>query len=869
MLPLRRMWERVDITAHESDVAYFYDLLHLGELLTKIVVTTLVASISNREGNRYQLERDLLRADGLGDWVAVLHTTLVGPASSMMSRDAQPFSQQITQTCVGSVPSWQSEAVRLLHRSCHEIESKAPGLPPKVSLRWWFDTFVWLRNRTRGHGSTLPGTCAEAVGPLAESLRLITNSLDALTVPCAVIRRNLSGKYRVVELTTSARAFKDLRRHSEHSYPDGIYYSFHTLRYTPLCSADIDLSDIYVANGSFRSNNTSTTYEVLSYITDSRERLDGARYLNSVPQLPDSNTHGYPELDVLGETFTNVPPQASDYVTRDDLEQELRSVLTNDRHPFVSVVGRGGIGKTSLALKVLRDLCETTTYESILWFSARDIDLLSDGPKGVRPQVLTFSDIANEFLDLLRPYGLDEYATSPELYLARALSCQTDAGPMLLVVDNLETVRSPSELYHTLDTHVRLPNKVLITARHHDFRAGYRLEVGGMTRPEYDALVRTQSQRLKLSSLLTTDYLGDLYQQSEGHPYVVKVMLGEVAVHQKVGKVSRILATKDRMLDVLFERSYTALTPDAQRVFLTLCNWRSMVTQLELEAALARPENDYLDTSKAISSLASYSMIEVLKTNPDTPFLRIPEAARIFGKKKLRVSHMKPVIDVDTGMLQEFGTVRSGDIKIGLAPRVDQMVYNVAKRAALGENVSQYMDILEYIANDYPRAWLKIAELRFENPQLGDPATALDAVERYLQEAPDDADAWRRLAAAAREFKDPDREMNALYRLGTLSTAVLEDTSNAATCLSRHLAHGNMTVGRAEKRRMANQLAQMMNAQLDEATGTDVSRLAWLYLHLDQADDARRCVSYGLKKEPGNRHLLGLRDRLGLDPPQG
>ena len=68
-LPLRRMWERVETTAQESDVAYFYELLHLGELLTKLVVASIVASIDDRDGNRYTLEHDLIRADSLGDWV--------------------------------------------------------------------------------------------------------------------------------------------------------------------------------------------------------------------------------------------------------------------------------------------------------------------------------------------------------------------------------------------------------------------------------------------------------------------------------------------------------------------------------------------------------------------------------------------------------------------------------------------------------------------------------------------------------------------------------------------------------------------------------------------------------------------------------
>ena len=866
MLPLRRMWDRVQTTSDESDVAYFFDLLNLGELLTKLAVASLVASIDNREGSRYKLEYALLRANSLGDWEAKMAEALSGPSSNFMLQEARPLAQQITQKWTKNDRVWQRDAVELLDSISREIDSDPPELTSSVSLRWWFSTFVWLRNRTRGHGSPLPGTSAQVVERLAQSLHEITNGLTVLTAPCAVIRRSLSGKFRVVSLTTLDDNFERLKREKGHHYENGIYYSFGDLCFTPLLSADIDLSDLFVANGSFNAATESVTYEALSYVSDTRKQIDGRQYLNVVPQLPASETHGYPNLDVFGETFANLPPRASEYVMRSTLEDQLRIVLTDDRHPVVSLVGRGGIGKTSLALKVLHELCNTGTYEFILWFSARDIDLLSEGPKPVKPQVFTFRDISSDFVRLVEPSGADQDDSHPEEYLARALSCNTALGPILLVVDNFETVRNPAEIYHTIDTHIRLPNKVLITSRHREFKADYPVEVTGMSRSEFDELVDMLSTRLGISPILTQDYLDELFQESDGHPYVIKVMLGEIAVDRRLGNVRRVVATKEQMLDALFDRSYTTLSPGSQQVFLTLCNWRSMVTQLELEAALMRPNREYLDASEAIESLKLHSMIDEVTTPTDVPFLRVPEAARIFGKKKLGVSHMKPTVDVDTEMLQAFGTVRSGDTMKGLAPRVDQFARNIATRAANGESVSDHIDMLEYIATGYPRAWLAISDILLENPELGDATTALDAVERYLQEAPEDADAWRCLAAASRVIEQPDREMNALYRLANLPAAPFEDISNAAGALSRHLAKGQMNVGRDEKRLMATQLAKLMEARIGNANGTDTSRLAWLYLHLSREADARLCVHRGLEIEPSNRHLIGLTNRLGDTP---
>ncbi len=862
ILPLRRMWERVDRTAPESDVAYFYDLLNLGELLLKLVVAALVTSIDNRDGHRYLLERSLIHANGLGVWVSALDEALSGPSRTMMRREAYPYQQEITQKWSPTEQAWQRDAIEYLDLTCREIDRDLPQPPPKVSLEWWFTTFVLIRNRTRGHGSTLPGKSAVAAVPLAKSLSIVTNNLATLRIPCAVIRRNLSGKYRVVPLTALDDTLKVLKQKTTLSYPDGVYFSLGDLRLTPVCYTDIDLSDVHIANGDFRPSSEGATYEVLSYITDSREHIDGSDYLELIRQRTDSETHGTSDLEVIGKSFTNLPPQADGYVTRTVLEQELTTVLLDERHPMVSLVGRGGIGKTSLALKVLHELCHTDAFDFILWFSARDIDLLSEGPRSVRPQVLTFTEIAKEFIALLRDYDVGDTTLDADEYLTRTLLGELTGYRYLVVVDNFETVRNPKELFRTLDTHVRLPNKVLITGRHRDFKADYPVEVTGMVRSEYDELVRSLAIRLNISSLLSTDYRTNLYEETEGHPYLIKVILGEVATNRRATNVQRVLAHRDRMLDALFERSYATLTPAAQRVFLTLCNWRSVVSQLELEAALMRPQADYLDVTTAVDSLSRYSMVEVLRSQSDIAFLRVPDAARIFGKKKLKVSHVKPVVDVDTRILQTLGDVRTGDIRRDFHHRLTRISHNVAKRAALEEDVSTYMAILEYIATIYPRAWLAIAGLRLENPQLGDAIASLDAVERYLQEAPDDADAWRRLATSARDLDMHDREMNALYRLANLPGAPLESVSRAAACLSRHWVSGLTNVGLDEKRLMARRLAQLMSSKRSGANGTDFSRLAWLHLYLKEAHEARACVQEGLETDPGNTHLLKLEYRL-------
>ena len=91
---------------------------------------------------------------------------------------------------------------------------------------------------------------------------------------------------------------------------------------------------------------------------------------------PPSETAGKGDLDTLGKVFTNLPNTPSAYVHRPQLEDEVRAALENDRHPIVTLVGRGGIGKTSAALTILHEMAKEDRYNLIVWFSARDIDLM-------------------------------------------------------------------------------------------------------------------------------------------------------------------------------------------------------------------------------------------------------------------------------------------------------------------------------------------------------------------------------------------------------------------------------------------------------------------------------------------------------------
>ena len=744
-----------------------------------------------------------------------------------------------------------------MHDVCLRLESgREERTGQKSSLRLWVRDFVWLRNRTRGHGAPKGDTLATVCPELRASLDEILNHAPTFQRPWAHLRRNLTGKYRVTSFGRDRVPFEYLTTEDDHSMPDGTYVFLDRPRRAKLLWTDPELTDFFLPNGNFRKQ----SFEALSYLTDERATRDGAGYVAPATSQPVSETSATPDLDVVGEVFSNMPPRRDGYVSRSLLESELTALLDDDRHPVITLQGRGGIGKTSLALEVLHDVARDGNVFAIVWFSARDIDLLAEGPKIVRADVLSIEDISRDFMRLMQPDGTTRAADSTR-YLTDCLSGVASDGPFIFVVDNFETIRDQSGLYAYLSNAVRLPNKVLITTRTRDFKADYPVEVGGMQRSEYGHLVQDVSTKLGVRHLIDAGYESQLYDESNGHPYITKVLIGEVAHAATPVPLKRIVASKDALLDALFERSYASLSPAGQRVFLTLCGWRSLVPRIGLIAVLLRPGSERLDVERALTELEQSSLIEVIQFEGDTSadFLSVPLAAASFGKRKLVTSPHKIAVDTDLELIKRFGAATTTDLGQGLGPRILRVVRAAAKTASEGANIDEELAVIEYIATEYHPAWLDLAELYQE---LGDVPAAIQAMNRYLEVQPQSAEGWRRVIRLYRSANDPVAEMHARLQLAELEDSTLDELSSSASRLNGLLYRNELELDDDARRLLVGRFRSMMEMRSREADATDLSRLAWLCMNDKDQQAATQWATAGLAQDPENEHCRKLMTRI-------
>jgi hypothetical protein len=480
--------------------------------------------------------------------------------------------------------------------------------------------------------------------------------------------------------------------------------------------------------------------------------------------------------------------------------------------------------------------------------------------------VLSQTDIADQFVDLLQPADASTKGFRSLDYLAHSLTESPLGRPILFVFDNFETVRSPGDLFAWLDTHIRLPNKVLITTRHREFKADYPIEVSGMTEQEADELIEVTASRLGIRQLLTARYRENLYVEADGHPYIIKVLLGEVAKARKLVQVERIVAGKDEVLDALFERTYGALQPVARRVFLTLCSWRSLVPEVALEAVLLRPANEKMDVRAAVDELTRSSFVERKSADDDAVFLDVALVAAVFGRRKLQISPMRPAIEVDVKFLQDLGATSTGSLRHGLSPRIDRLFRAIAARISAGDTeLSEVVPSLEFIGRHYSPAWPMLAALYEEADTDDGLPKAAECLRRFLeqpQSLPDQRMAWEELARIYVDMGDWSGAAQARVSLGKLPDTSYDTLSNTANRLNNLLADNHLALDSEEKRILFRDLAQLMETRIQEADATGLSRLAWLHLHLHDATRAQEIAGRGLKMDPHNEHCLRLVARL-------
>lgn len=450
-----------------------------------------------------------------------------------------------------------------------------------------------------------------------------------------------------------------------------------------------------------------------------------------------------------------MPPMKSDYIRRDDVEPDLLARLEDpEEDPIVTLDGMGGIGKTSTALAVLHALKSSSSFDFVIWFSARDVDLLSSGPVQVRARIRGSEDMARYCVRLLRPFVEMPASVSAADLFRQAMRGEIHEGRILFVFDNFETVQNPGDLYREIKSSVRLPNKALITTRHDDFRGHYPIELPSMPYDLYRSLVSTLGSRLGIVALLEgkEQWIRDVHRESFGHPYILKIVLGEARRRGALGAFRRLLSNKQDVLPSLFKRTFDSLSEPSKRVLIVLCLWRSIVPVAAVEAVLTRPSNRILDVESAIDELDDLSLLE--RVDGDLQFLNVPQSTYQYVREfEVEDSVYRELATQDSELLRLIGarTADQARKQLSLLPLVSSCLENRSKLDPV-----DVRHVMHHLAKQYPDGWLDAANYFRE---IGEPKEARNCLiqARHCLDGSKHEVATERLISVCRSLGDPRR----------------------------------------------------------------------------------------------------------------
>ena len=324
----------------------------------------------------------------------------------------------------------------------------------------------------------------------------------------------------------------------------------------------------------------------------------------------------FPPPRTLELRSTNLPVTQAALVGRDSDRALLRAALIDDEVRLVTVLGRGGVGKTSLALAVANDLLDDFTGG--VWWIALSGERDAEG-------LLTA---------VVRGCGASQggsLAESLELHFAQRPGT-------LLVLDNLEQIPQAGRTVEALQ--LRSPGlRVLATSqRPLGCRPERRFALDCLDHRDGVALLVASAERLGIPAPEDEGAMGELVGLLDGLPLAIELAAARLRLFGVRDLIDRLRSSSDVLRDRSGERpdrqqslraaldwSLALLDPDARTLFDRLGVFAGPVELGEIEAVLTDDQIDLLD---ALDVLLDVALVRRLEAGDGRVRFGLPEALR-------------------------------------------------------------------------------------------------------------------------------------------------------------------------------------------------------------------------------------------------
>jgi len=298
------------------------------------------------------------------------------------------------------------------------------------------------------------------------------------------------------------------------------------------------------------------------------------------------------------------------FVGRDDDIKEIIKYLDSAKFPVITITGAGGVGKTSLALKVIQEITQkhsSKKFDLIVWLSAKENKLSPFGIEDIEPTFKSYEELLDTIIKVVEFDISNEAITSVEEKESLALKLLDITDNPLIVIDNLETVTDERIINFIIDAPSNI--KFLITSRKGLGQVERRYELKQLKEKEAIFLFRQVAKDKQIESLakLEDKVIKKYVNKVSNYPLAIKWVVGQVARGRDINRI--IDSIDDATGDIskfCFEQIFGMLNDDSQNILYALCCFEEAPSSSLLRYVV---EIDHLKFDDAIEELILVSLV--------------------------------------------------------------------------------------------------------------------------------------------------------------------------------------------------------------------------------------------------------------------
>lgn len=293
--------------------------------------------------------------------------------------------------------------------------------------------------------------------------------------------------------------------------------------------------------------------------------------------------------------------------------QEL--IVSSDPPWLISIEGLGGVGKTTLADVLARELIDQNIIDDFAWVTAKQEFFNAGGSiESIDKPAITSEALIELLVTQLLPNVTGNGSLSGTNALVQ-LRNQLKGRKHLIVIDNLETLMDIETLLPLLRRLVN-PSKFVLTSRESLYLEPnvHHFVVPELSDENARKLIRQEAKLRNLPHLTTADNseLDPILETVGGNPPALRLVIGQMHVHALDTVLSDLSSVRtekaDNLYTFIYQRAWNHLDELSRNVLLVMPMVTDKGGTLEYLTAVSRLDPN--DLHKALDKLVTLNLVD-------------------------------------------------------------------------------------------------------------------------------------------------------------------------------------------------------------------------------------------------------------------